>query len=624
MPIQDDINLYNKRRVLLAVITLVFLLFAGRLYQLQLIYADEYGRKSEENSIRTIPKEPIRGYIYDRRGRLVVDNRPSFTVTIMPFEFDARNINLLASLLEVEPSYVQERLKKGEAYNRFVPVKVKRDIDFKVLSALEEYRDKLPGVDYQIESKRYYTTPARASHILGYTKEISENQLKTLGEGYTQGDVAGAAGIEAQYESSLRGQKGAELSTVNVRGQVVGRFDEGKHDVPAVEGADLLLTMDFSLQTFAESLFADQRGALVAIDPQDGGILALVSKPDYDLSVFSGVTPAEIWRSLNTDEARPLFNRATLTRYPPGSTFKMILAAAALEKKVVSPSWSVTCGGSFRMGNKVFKDEHVHGTVDMVEAIKRSCNVYFYQLMLKVGLDHWSHYGSEFGFGKPTHVDIYEENPGLLPTTDWMNKRYGENGWTRGFLPSLGIGQGELGVTPLQMAMYAMVLGNKGHYYQPHAVRAIIHKALHDTVTVGYDKREIKLSEGTWRVIREGMRGVVEEPGGTGGLARVKGMLSAGKTGTAQNPHGKSHAWYIGFAPYDAPKIAIVAMIENVGYGGSYAAPIAGKCIEHYLYGRLIRFDKEAPERQPIVQGNSTMKHRQANASLSGTEPARQ
>jgi penicillin-binding protein 2 len=350
----------------------------------------------------------------------------------------------------------------------------------------------------------------------------------------------------------------------------------------------------------------------------------LVSKPDYDLSVFSGVTPAEIWRSLNTDEARPLFNRATLTRYPPGSTFKMILAAAALEKKVVSPSWSVTCGGSFRMGNKVFKDEHVHGTVDMVEAIRRSCNVYFYQLMLKVGLDHWSHYGSEFGFGKPTHVDIYEENPGLLPTTDWMNKRYGENGWTRGFLPSLGIGQGELGVTPLQMAMYAMVLGNKGHYYQPHAVRAIIHKALHDTVTVGYDKREIKLSEGTWRVIREGMRGVVEEPGGTGGLARVRGMLSGGKTGTAQNPHGKSHSWYIGFAPYDAPKIAIVAMIENVGYGGSYAAPIAGKCIEHYLYGRLIRFDKEAPERQPIVQGNSTMKHRQANASLSGTEPSRQ
>ncbi len=620
MPIQDDINLYSKRRMLYTVIALVFLLYLGRLFQLQMIYSDEYGRKSEENSIRTIPKEPIRGYIYDRQGRIVVDNRPAFTVTIMPFEFDKRNINLLASILEVEPAYVQERMKKGEAYNRFVPVKVKRDIDFKILSALEEYRDKLPGVDYQIESKRFYTTPARASHILGYTKEITENQLKTFGEGYTQGDVAGATGLEAEYEGALRGQKGAEFSTVNVRGQVVGRFDNGKHDIPSVEGDDLLLAMDFSLQTLAESLFADRRGALIAIDPQDGGILAMISKPDYDLSLFSGVTPADIWRSFNTDEAKPLFNRATLTRYPPGSTFKMILAAAALEKKIVSPSWKVTCTGSFRMGSKVFKDEHVHGTVDMVEAITRSCNVYFYQLMLKVGLDTWSFYGSEFGFGKPTHVDIYEENPGLLPTTEWMNKRYGENGWTRGFLPSLGIGQGELGVTPLQMAVYTMVLGNKGHYYQPHAVKGIIHKATHDTVAVSVDKREIKLGAEAWRVIREGMRGVVEKPGGTGGLARVKGIESAGKTGTAQNPHGKSHAWYIGFAPFQNPRIAIVVMIENVGYGGSFAAPIAGMCIEHYLYGRLTRFDKDVLTKQPIAQGTARKNTNVANTSPNSGE----
>ena len=619
MALQDDINIYGKRRVLYAVIALMFLLYIGRLYQLQYIYGDEYGKKSEENSIRTIPKEPIRGYVYDRRGKIVVDNRPAFTVTIMPFEFDKRNVNLLASILAVEPSYVQERVKKGEQYNRFVPVKVKRDIDFKILSALEEYRDRLPGVDYQIESKRYYTTPARASHILGYTKEISEAQIKNLGEGYTQGDVAGATGLEAQYEGALRGQKGAEFSTVNVRGQVVGRFDNGLHDIPSVEGDDLLLTMDFSLQSLAESLFADKRGALVAINPEDGGILAMVSKPDYDLTLFSGVTPAEIWRSLNTDESRPLYNRATLTRYPPGSTFKMILAAAALENKIVSPSWRITCGGSFRMGNKVFKDVHVHGSVDMIDAIKRSCNVYFYQLMLKVGLDHWSHYGREFGFGKPTGIDIYEENPGLLPSTEWMNKRYGVNGWTRGFLPSLGIGQGELGVTPLQMALYAMTLGNKGHYHQPHAVSGIIRKSTkttRDTITVGYDEREIHLSEDTWHVIREGMRGVVQDPGGTGGLARVKGVESGGKTGTAQNPHGKDHAWYIGFAPFDNPKIAIAVMIENVGFGGSYAAPIAGMCIEQYLYGRLIRFDKDVSAKSPIARNGNAKKEDATRASL--------
>jgi penicillin-binding protein 2 len=608
MPLQDDINLYAKRRTLHIVIVLMFALYIGRLYQLQLIYADEYGKKSEENSIRTIPKEAIRGYVYDRGGRIVVDNRPSFTVTVMPFEFDKRNIDMLASILGVDSAYVRDRVKKGEQYNRFVPAKVRRDIDFRALSAIEECRDQLPGVDYQIESKRYYTTSARASHILGYTKEISEAQIKNLGEGYSQGDVAGAMGLEAQYEGALRGQKGAEFSSVNVRGQVVGRFESGKHDIPALEGDDLLLTMDFSLQALAESLFADRRGALVAIDPSDGGILAMVSKPDFDLALFSGVTPADIWHSLNTDESRPLFNRATLTRYPPGSTFKMILAAAALENKIVSPSWKITCGGSFRMGNKVFKDEHVHGTVDMVDAIKRSCNVYFYQLMLKVGLDHWSNYGSQFGFGKLTHVDIYEENPGLLPTTEWMNKRYGDRGWTRGFLPSLGIGQGELGVTPLQMAAYVMALGNKGRYYQPHAVKGIIRKNTHDTVMVAHDTRTIQLKEDTWGVIREGMRGVVQEPGGTGGLARVKGIESGGKTGTAQNPHGKSHAWYIGFAPFENPKIAIVVMVENVGYGGSFAAPIAGMCIEHYLYGRLIRFDKETAGKSPIALNDGAKK----------------
>jgi penicillin-binding protein 2 len=589
----DDINIYGKRGTLHVVIGLVFLLFVARLYQLQLIYQPEYGKKSEDNSVRTIPKEPVRGYMYDRNGTLVVDNRPAFTVTIMPFEFDPRTIGLLSSILSLDPEFIRDRLKKGAAYSRFVPVKIKRDMDFKALSALEENRDRLPGVDYHIESKRYYTTRARASHILGYTKEVSENQLKVLGEGYRQGDVAGAAGLEAQYEESLRGQRGAEFSTVNVRGQVVGSFDNGKSDIPTVEGNDLLLSMDFGLQAFAESLMADKRGAIVAIDPQDGGLLAMVSKPDYDLSLFSGVTPPELWGALNTDEARPLFNRATLTRYPPGSTFKLILAVAALENNIVSPSWRVTCGGAFRMGNKVFKDVHTHGSVDMMDAIKRSCNVYFYQLMLKTGLDHWSHYASEFGFGQTTDIDIYEESPGLLPSTEFMDKRYGPKGWTRGFLPSLGIGQGELGVTPVQMTCYAMMFANKGIYYRPHAVRAIVDKTTKEIRPTSYSVRQVELAPSTWELVREGMRKVVQESGGTGGGARVKGIESGGKTGTAQNPHGKDHAWYIGFAPFENPSIAIAVLIENAGFGGAFAAPVAGLCIERYIYGRLIRFDRK-------------------------------
>ena len=586
---QDEIEIYGNRRVMYAFIALVFFLFFVRLCQLQMIYSKEYGKKSEENSIRTIPKEPIRGTIYDRNGVLVVDNRPAFSVTVMPFEFDKKTVPYLSRLLSLEPDFISDRLKKGESFSRFVPVKIKRDIDFRILSALEENRERLPGVDYLVESKRFYTTNALASHILGYTKEISETQLKALGEEYAPGDVAGSAGLEAEYESSLRGRKGAELSLVNVRGQVIGRFENGKNDVPAIEGNDLILTMDFGLQAFAESLMTSRRGALVAIDPNDGGILAMVSKPDYDLSFFSGVTPPQVWRSLNTDQASPLFNRATLTRYPPGSTFKMVLAIAALETGTITPAWHVTCPGAFRFGNKVFKDTHIHGTVNLVEAIARSCNVYFYQLMLRTGLDPWSHYGEEFGFGRLTGIDTYEENPGLLPTTEYFDKRYGKNGWTRGFLPSLAIGQGEVGVTPLQMACYAAALANRGEYRQPHVARAIIEKSPRTIDTLSFPTRHIAVSSATWDVVREGMRRVVEEGGGTGGAARVPGVQSAGKTGTSQNPHGPDHAWYIGFAPFDHPRIAIAVLVENAGFGGTAAAPLAGLCIERYLYGHLVR-----------------------------------
>ncbi len=573
------------------IITLIFLLYLGRLYQLQLIYRDEYGKKSEENSIRTIPREPVRGTIFDRNGTLVVDNRPAFSVTIMPFEFDRKNINYLAQLLSLDPEFVSDRLKKGETYSRFAPIKIKRDIDFKTLAALEENRGRLPGVDYQVESKRFYTTNAHASHVLGYTKEISEAQIKILGEDYAPGDVVGSSGLEADYETTLRGKKGAELTVVNVRGQVIGRFEGGKNDVQAVQGDNLLLSMDFGLQAFAESLMTGRRGAVVAVDPNDGGVLALVSMPDYDLSLFSGVTTPELWRSLNEDEASPLFNRATLTRYPPGSTFKMVLAVAALESGTITPSWRVTCTGAFRYGNKVFKDLHVHGSVDLIEAIQRSCNVYFYQLMLKTGLDSWSHYGAEFGFGRLTGIDIFEENPGILPTQAYMDRRYGKSGWTRGFLPSFGIGQGDVGVPPLQMALYAAALATKGEYNEPHVVHAVVRSNPHSTDTVAPSLRMINVSDATWSAVREGMRRVVEEPGGTGGMARVKGIQSGGKTGTAQNPHGPDHAWYIGFAPYDHPKIAIAVLVENAGFGGSVAAPIAGQCIERYLYGRLIRYD---------------------------------
>jgi penicillin-binding protein 2 len=296
-----------------------------------------------------------------------------------------------------------------------------------------------------------------------------------------------------------------------------------------------------------------------------------------------------------------MFNRATLSRYPPGSTFKMLLAIAALEQNVVTPGSRITCVGAYRVGNKVFKDLHVHGSVDMLDAIQKSCNVYFYQLMMKTGLDIWSHYGEEFGFGQLTGIDITEENPGLLPTTDYMNRRYGTGAWTRGYLPNFGIGQGDIGVTPLQAACYAMMLANEGEFHQPHLVEAVVDKQTHAIDTLVFPTRTISLRPSTWEIVREGMRRVVQEPGGTGSLARVKGIEAAGKTGTAENPHGPAHAWYVGFAPFNQPRIAIAVLVENAGFGGTEAAPIAGMCIEHYLYGRLIRYD-----RPPVVHAVAT------------------
>ena len=578
-----DIQIHSRHRTLRVLVVVVFAVFVGRLYQLQLIYSKEFEDKSKENSVRVISTEPVRGYMYDRTGRLVVDNRPAFTVTIMPFQFNRASIPHLASLLGLEPEFIAERLKRGEAYSRFAPVKIKRDVDVKTIAALEEHGELLPGVGYQTESKRFYPTTARATHLFGYTKEVSEQQLRVLGTGYTQGDVSGAGGLEAHYEPILRGEKGIEHSTVNALGQVVGSYRDGVDDTMPQEGDDLLLTLDINLQAYAESLMADRRGALVAVDTRDGGVLALVSVPDYDPALFSGVTPPAIWSQLNSDTAAPLFNRATMTRYPPGSTFKMVLALAALQDSIIKPSWRVECKGSIRVGNKQFKDLHVHGSVDMVEAIQHSCNVYFYTLMLKTGLDPWYHMGSQFGFGQRSGIDLVEEQAGLLPSTNYMNRRYGVRGWTRGYLPSLGIGQGELGVTPLQMACYAMALANSGIWHQPHLVRAVVNKRTGTTDVLPFATHRMEVKPQPWLPVREGMRRVVQEQGGTGGLARIPGIESGGKTGTAQNPHGPDHAWYIGFAPFENPHIAIAVLIENAGFGGSFAAPVAGRCMRFFL-----------------------------------------
>ena len=594
-----------RKTPFLILIGIVFVVFLFRLVQLQVLYQDVYGKKSEENSIRQIGREPIRGLMFDRNGKLLVDNRPAYSATITPAEFPLSNIDYFSRIVRLEPTYVKEIIDKGKSYNRFAPIRVKREIDFPMLSAIEENKNKLPGVDYQVESKRFYPTSAKAAHLFGYIKEISDQQMAEMGKEYRPGDNIGATGIEAAYERYLRGQKGIELITVNALGQMLGNFNEGKSNIPVKEGSELHLAIDANVQALAESLLADKRGAVVALDPNDGGVIALVSKPDYDLTSFGAVTTPETWNALNTDDGKPLFNRATLTRYPPGSTYKMVLASAALEEGVINTSWRVNCTGSFRFGNKIFHDLHTHGSMNVVEAIQHSCNVFFYQLMLKTGFERWTRYGREFGFGSPTGIDILEENAGLLPSEELFNRWYGKGKWTQGYLVSLGIGQGELGVSPIQMAGYASTIGNKGHYHTPHVVQRIKDPETGKIQDVPTETRNLPISDNTWNILQEGMYRCVNEVGGTGTAAKVNGVSVCGKTGTAQNPHGKDHAWFIGFAPRENPKIAICVLVENAGYGGAFAAPIAGLCIEQYLYGELIR-DKQqqTPELQKVAQAS--------------------
>jgi penicillin-binding protein 2 len=589
---------FPRKRIFFIGVGIMFSVFFARLVQLQILYSDLYGKKSEENSIRQISRDPIRGLIFDRNGKLIVDNRPSYTVTVTPYEFDTSLIVTMGTILGLDRTTIKTRLAKGWAYNRFAPVKMKRDIDFPALSIIEENRGKLPGVDYQVEAKRYYPSSAKATHLFGYIKEISDLQLMEMSNEYHPGDNIGASGLEAAYERTLRGKKGVELITVNAKGQLLGSYNEGKSNVPVTEGDNLILALDADLQAFAESLLTGRRGAVVAMDPNDGGVLALVSKPDYDLTYFGGVTPQEVWNSLNNDSTKPLFNRATLTRYPPGSTFKMVLAAAALQEGVVNTSWRIQCPGVFQFGNRLFKDHIAHGSTNIVEAIQRSCNVFFYQLMLKTGLERWSRYGTEFGFGSPTGIDILEETAGLLPSEEYFDRTYGKGRWTQGYLVSLGIGQGEIGVSPLQMACYAATLGNRGFYHTPHIVEKVYDKATKQTVPQAVETRRVELSDWVWDIIQDGMDRCVNEPGGTGAAAKVRGIRVAGKTGTAQAPHGnKDHAWFIGFAPREKPTIAICVLVENAGFGGAIAAPIAGLCIEKYLYRDIIR---NAPIQQVI------------------------
>ena len=571
----------TRKRAFLVFTALVFLTFIGRLVQLQVIEGSAYRSRSEAQGIKQIVREPIRGAIYDRNGHAIVANIPSYSVLVTPNKITPETKVTLARILGTDTNTINEKIKQYKI-NNFSPVRIWRDIDRQAWVLLNEWHTELTGVDIVEESKRAYAGDIRASHILGYTKEINKDEILRLGDYYQAGDVIGKSGIEQAYEDHLRGEKGYEFVAVNNRGQRVNQFNDGKNDRTPSNGFDLYLSLDGGLQQYAEQLLQGYHGAVVAIDPTNGEVLAMVSAPDYDPKVFSGLTTRSDYEKLEKDPSKPLLNRATQAVYPPGSTWKMLIGIAALQEGIITANTNYHCGGGFTFGGNTWKCHGSH-TVNVRKALHVSCNSFFGKLGLDMGIDIFNKYGKLFHFGERLGTDVLEGST-RLPSRAYYDKAFGTNKWPKGVMVNLGIGQGELGVNPLQLAAYTSALANGGTWHQPHLVRAIKNVQLGQVERVKYESEDLGIRKDIMDVIHEGMFDVVNVAGGTARGARLDSIMVAGKTGTAQAGKGKKdHAWFVCYAPYDKPKIAMCVLVENSGFGGTYSAPIARKLIRYYF-----------------------------------------
>lgn len=556
------------------------LVLAGRLMQLQVFGVHEYALQSQRNRIRVERFTAPRGLIVDRAGEILADSRPSYTVLAVP-RLLARNearLTLLADLLDMTPDEIRERLRKGPAH---LPTALRRDASFVQVSRVAEREEELPGVTIEFASVRSYPRGAVVGHLLGHVGEISETEIPTLRErGYRPGDFLGRTGLEKQYETSLRGVDGERWLEVDALGRVVGRF-AGRETVPATPGRTLHLHLDFRLQAIADSCLAGRRGAICMLDVETGGVLVLASAPSFDPNLFAvGIRGAD-WRRLNEDPDRPLLFRATQATYAPGSTFKMVVFAVTLEDRVAgfTQRLPASCRGGYRFGNRFFRcwEERGHGSLGLEDALVHSCDTYFYQIGERVSVNAIAEQARAAGFGSATGIDLPQELTGLVPDSTWMDRRWGKRGWTQGSVLNHAIGQGEYLCTPLQMVRYAATIARAGSEPVPRLVRAI--EAADGTI-----EELPPATAGRWEIapetmdrIREAMHQVVLR--GTGGASRVPDCMPAAKTGTAENPHGKPHAWFMGYAPWDDPEVAFSVIVEGAGHGGDVAAPIARRLL---------------------------------------------
>jgi penicillin-binding protein 2 len=599
---KPDLEAQRRRfQLVVAVVVGVFLLLTLRLWYLQVMRGEYYRDLSENNRIRVENIPPPRGTIFDRHGRLLVDIRPSFNLAIIPEDIQdmEQTLTQLSQVLGCDKDVLEERVEAAASEPPFRPVTLVRDMTRDQLGAVESYRFYVPGVAVQIEPRRSYEWPGFAAHLIGYVGEIDERQLKDdRYVGYRQGDYLGKYGVEQQWERVLNGQRGGRQVEVDSAGRQLRVLGE----VQALPGQNLVLTLDANLQRRAEEALSGKSGAIVALDPNNGDILAMASSPAFDQNQFVRGLSTKEWQDLADDPMHPLTNKTIQGTYPPGSTFKPVVEAAALEEGVADPGTTFVCTGQLRFGNRSYRcwEKRGHGPLEMYQALVRSCDVYHYQLGLRLGVDRIAKYARRLGYGSRTLIGLSNETRGLVPTSQWKLNRFGIP-WQRGEDLSIAIGQGFLLVTPLQQAIAYAAIANGGKVVEPRIVQRI--ESPEGQVLEEIPPKvagEAGFKPTTLEFLRRALTGVVQDPAGTGKAAHLPGILVAGKTGTAQvvrmaedEPTHRSldqipyeerdHAWFVCFAPAEAPQIVVAVLVEHGGHGGSAAAPLARQVLEEFF-----------------------------------------
>ena len=598
-PVSQDV--FAKQLKIAALFVLViFSILILRLWFLQIVNGSVYRDRSENNRIRLQSMAPFRGVIRDGSGKILVDNRPSYDLYVIPEEIHDTEalLNRLAVLTNLEMAPIRERLGRVAGGYPFKPVCLKKDISRKELAMLETRRFDLPGVLIKVRPQRHYFYGNLAAHVLGYLGEISEKQLKSGQFPNTRsGDLIGKTGIERRWQKSLNGGRGGEQVEVDAAGRRIKVISER---LP-VSGADVCLTINRELQTLAEKALSGKHGAVVAMDPRNGQVLALASSPSYDPNLFITGFDGSTWKSMVASSDYPLHNRALTGQYPPGSVFKIIVALAGLQEGVITPGEALFCNGEYSLGRGKYRcwKRWGHGKVDLNRALVESCDIYFYHLGMRLGVDRIARYAHQLGLGQKTGLNLGHEKGGLIPTAEWKRKRWGTP-WQGGETVSTAIGQSFVLVTPLQTATFVSAVFNGGHVYRPQVTRWV-RKSGGESIFEFAPQliRDVKIKPEYLELVKKALSGAVNHPRGTGSKARLVDIKVAGKTGTAQVVNLKKekeakakgeipwkyrdHAWFVAVAPVDAPRITVAVLVEHGGHGGSAAAPIAKTLIEAYL-----------------------------------------